>query len=269
MRIVEQTLFFLANFLLVSLSGQTIYLCDSTLVQKIVATYKNCDTYADESESVHYIGGWHTVNYSKIAYKCNDTFLLELLSIDNENSERSKKFIIYKTKNNNPLFYQKWGTQPNKLDDLSSLSSLNLAIAQVVPLTYGTESLIADLLLPDSISASNPLKDYGVLESLTDEVFNQDTCYKFKHTWNLQQDVDFIESVKSKNDNTLNQFAKKDIQDEAFYWFRKKDLLLVKVEFYRRSDDRTSDYIWTIKPQVNVALSESDLQPSIPLKPKK
>lgn len=269
MRIIKKILFFLANFLWVSLSGQTTYLCDSTLVKKIVATYQNCTSYYDESESIHYIGDWRTVNYSKIAYKRDNTFLLELLSIDNDNSERSKKFIIYKAGNNSPLFYQKWGTQPNKLDALSALSSLNLAIAQVVPLTYGTGSLIADLLFPDSISAANPLKDYGVLESLAEEVVNQDTCYKFKHTWNLQQDADFIEKLKNKNEHTLNEFAKKEIQDEAFYWFRKKDLLLVKVEFYRTSNGRSSDYTWVIKPQINIPVPESDLQPSIILKSRK
>ncbi len=187
--------------------------------------------------------------------------MFQLQSIDDR--QRNKHFIIYKVGDAKPLFYQKWGTQASTLD---TLSSIGIGIARIVPISYGTGSFIARLLMPDSISASNPLTDYGVLEQLVEEVFNQDSCYKFKHTYDLQQDIRFIQKLESKKDAILNRFAKKDFQDEVFYWFRKKDLLLVKVEFYRKTTTYTSDYTWIIKPQMNALLSQAVLQPSIRLK---
>ena len=87
--------------------------------------------------------------------------------------------------------------------------------------------------------------------------------------YDLQQDIRFIQKLESKKDAILNRFAKKDFQDEVFYWFRKKDLLLVKVEFYRKTTTYTSDYTWIIKPQMNALLSQAVLQPSIRLKEQK
>lgn len=252
-------IFFFTIFFLQSLVSQTIYLCDSTLVKKILDTYSNCDSYSDDSELTHMVSDLQTVNYLKINFKRSTAFLLELSSVNN--LQKSKKFTVYQVRNGRPLCYQKWGIQPSTLD---TLASLDLAISNIEPLAYGTLCFITDLLFPDSISARNPLKDYGTLEQLSDDVLQKDTCYKFRHFYDLQQDKAFIQELKSKNDNTLHQFSKKELKEEIFYWFRKKDFLLIKVEFYRKTTTYTSSYTWIIKPQINTPIPFSELQFNLP-----
>lgn len=253
-------LFFLFLIIIPSLlSSQSSTLNDNLVIQEILETYKNCDSYSDESELTHLVDDVQIINYTKTKFKRFDTFLLELSSF--VAPKKNKSFILFALENKKPLLYQKWGVQPSSLD---TLASLDLAISNIEPLTYGTLSFITDLLFPDSISARNPLKDYGTLEQLSDDVLQKDTCYKFRHFYDLQQDKAFIQELKSKNDNTLHQFSKKELKEEIFYWFRKKDFLLIKVEFYRKTTTYTSAYTWIIKPQVNTPIPASELQFNLP-----
>lgn len=236
---------------------------DSSIFSEISKNYNTLSSYLDAAEVVH------TRSYSQEFISVNtafvrpDSFRLEITWEKPENyltNKFQKKVIISRLGKGNVIYWQQFGDRPSQLDTLE----LSRAIARIVGISYNTGSFIPFLLMPDSLNQANRIFETGTWTRLPDEIVDGELCYKFQQAQIIRKDPKVLQKLKQTGDTVLKQVIEGDTNYEAIYWFRHKDLLLVKCHQKNQSPTYSSEMVWTVKPIINQPLSPEALLPNLP-----
>ncbi len=235
---------------------------NAAFFQNILATYKNAQCYQDKIEVVH------TRSYSQEFISVNtafvrpDSFRLEIIweNPDRPISHFQKRAIIYKMGKVKAIRWMQFGTQTPTLDS----SMLGLAISGIVGISYGVGNFITYLLMPDSLNVNFSIFDQGNWDRLGEEYINGELCFKFKQVYEIHKDPQLLQKLEETNDPVLKKAIEKQTRKEAVYWFRQKDLLLVKCHQKNQSPTYSSEMVWTVKPIINQPVSPEMLLPNLP-----
>lgn len=240
---------------------------ESLIFNKILDIYANCNFYIDEIEATHKIfhGNFRTTQENikvKTAFVRLDSFRLEIIweNPDRPISHFQKRAIIYKMGKVKAIRWMQFGTQTPTLDS----STLGLAISGIVGISYGVGNFITYLLMPDSLNVNFSIFDQGNWDRLGEEYINGELCFKFKQVYEIHKDPQLLQKLEEANDPVLKKAIEKQTRKEAVYWFRQKDLLLVKCHQKNQSPTYSSEMVWTVKPIINQPVSPEMLQPNLP-----
>ncbi|MDX1939778.1 MAG: hypothetical protein SFU99_04455 [Saprospiraceae bacterium] len=236
---------------------------DSSILSRISKNYNALSSYLDTIEVVH------TRNYSQefigisTAFVRPDSFRLEITweKPDNYiNNKFQKKVIISKLGKNNAMYWQQFGEYPPQLDSLD----FNRAISRIVGISYNTGSFIPFLLMQDSLNRANRIFETGIWKRLSDEIIDDELCYKFQQIYIIRKDPEVLKKLKETGDSVFKQVMEGETGYEAIYWFRQKDSLLVKCHQKNQSSTYSSETIWTVNSVINQQMPLKTLQPNFP-----